>query len=521
MAYESHLNDALLFAMVSLALVALALLVRSPARHAMLGMLTVTALGVVGLWTYARYGDAIRSATASLLIREAALAVVTFGVIQIFVLFVFQTVLAQRRIPRILNEFVVALGLIAYAIYRLDAVGVNLASLITTSAVVTGALAFSAQETLGNLWGGIAIQLEKTCRIGDWVRIDSVTGQVVSIRWRYMAIATITNETIVIPNSTVMKNRITVVARRGEERTAWRRHVPFEVEFDYPPARVIAQVEKELAHANIPFVAQQPPPAVACIAFKDSGIEYAVAYDLTDAAEYWLADSRIRAHIYAALMRQGFVISFPRRIVEVRHDERPGSARRELVHRNTALAAMDLFASLTDAERAALARELTTSPYVAGERIFEAGEAADSLYLLAEGHVEIIRERAKGTTIKLATLEAPAYFGEMGLLLGQPRIATVVAKGDALCYRLDKRGFDAIIRARPELVEALARILTERQAENDATLQALDETARAQQTVGRTRDLMRKIQHFFGLNRAPAESDRRERVTVPPQSPHA
>src|SRR3982751_4903069 len=154
MPYESHLNDALLFAAVSLALVVLALLARSPARHTMLGMLMVTAVGVIGLWLYARYGAAIRSSTASLLVREAGLAGVTFGAL-----------LAQRRIPRILNEFVVALGLIAYSIYRLDAVGVNLASLITTSAVVTGALAFSAQETLGNLWGGIAIQLEKTCRI--------------------------------------------------------------------------------------------------------------------------------------------------------------------------------------------------------------------------------------------------------------------------------------------------------------------------------------------------------------------
>ncbi len=521
MPYESNLNDALLFATVSLGLVVLALLARSPARHTMLGMLTVTAVGVIGLWLYARYGAAIRSSTASLLVREAGLAVIAFGVLQIFVLFVFQALLAHRRIPRILNEFVVALGLIAYSIYRLDAVGVNLASLITTSAVVTGALAFSAQETLGNLWGGIAIQLEKTCRIGDWVRIDSVTGQVVSIRWRYMAIATITNETIVIPNSTVMKNRITVVARRGEERTAWRRHVPFEVEFEYPPARVIAQVEKELAHADIPFVAQQPPPVVACVAFKDSGIEYAVSYDLTEAGEYWLTDSRIRAHVYAALMRQGFVISFPRRIVEVRRDERPGRVRRELANRHMTLAAMDLFASLTDAEREALARELTTSLYVSGERIFEAGEPADSLYLLTQGRVEIIRERAKVPPIKLATLEAPAYFGEMGLLLGQPRIATVVAKGDTLCYRLDKRGFDAIIRARPELVETLAKILTERQAENDATLQALDETARAEHKVGRTRELMRKIQHFFGIARSSTQIDHRGGITVPPQSPRA
>ena len=504
MPFDSHLNDALLFATACLALVLIALLVRSPARHPMLAMLTVVAIGTVGLWLYARYGGMIGSTTGSLLAREAALAVVTFGVIQIFVLFVFQTLLARRKIPRILNEFVVALALIGYAIYRLNAVGVNLASLITTSAVLTGALAFSAQETLGNLWGGIAIQLEKTCRIGDWVRIDSVTGQVVSIRWRYMAIATITNETIVIPNSTVMKNRITVVARRGEERTTWRRHVPFEVEFDYPPARVIAQVEKELAHANIPHVAAQPQPAVACVSFKDSGIEYEVAYDLTEAGEYWITDSRIRAHVYAALMRQGFVISFPRRIVEVRHDQRPDTVKREIGHRNAVLAAMDLFASLTDAERTALSHELTTSPYVAGERIFEAGEQADSLYLLAQGRVEIVRERGKGGAVKLATLDAPSYFGEMGLLLGQPRIATVVAVGDALCYRLDKRGFDAIIRGRPQLAETLARILAERQAENDATLQALDAHAREQHAVGRTRDLMRRIQHFFGLTRAPS-----------------
>jgi CRP-like cAMP-binding protein len=151
-----------------------------------------------------------------------------------------------------------------------------------------------------------------------------------------------------------------------------------------------------------------------------------------------------------------------------------------------------------------LSNELTTSPYVAGERIFEAGEPADSLYLLAQGRVEIVRERGKGGAVKLATLDAPAYFGEMGLLLGQPRIATVVAIGDALCYRLEKRGFDAIIRARPQLAETLARILAERQAENDATLQALDAHAREQHAVGRTRDLMRKIQHFFGLTRAPS-----------------
>lgn len=499
MPLDSYLNDALLFAAFALALVLIALLLRSRARSTLLGMLVVTAVGVLGLWVYEGHANLMHTATASLMAREGALALVAFGVIQIAVLFSFQTVLAQRRIPRILNEFVVALALIGYAIYRLDAVGVNLAGLITTSAIVSGALAFSAKETLGNLWGGIAIQLEKTCRIGDWVRIDTVTGQVVSIRWRYMAIATINNETIVIPNGTVMQHRVTVIGRFGEERAAWRRYVNFEVEYEHPPARVIEHVERALAHAQIPHVSQDPHPRVACVGFQDSGVEYAVAYDLIDAAHYWSIDSQIRVHVYAALMRQGLGIPFPRRVVEVRRDERPQAAQREIEHRIAALGAMDLFSSLTDLERSALARRLTTCAYVPDEIVFRAGEPADSLYLLAQGDVEIVRENDRGTRHKLATLRAPAYFGEMGLLLGQSRAATVVAAGDALCYRLDKEAFDAIIRARPVLAERLAQVLSERQAANDATLQALDAEMRARQKSGRTADLMRRIQQFFGL----------------------
>ena len=241
MPLDSYLNDALLFAALSLALVLLALIVRSPPRTSMLAMLIVVAVGVVGLWLYEYHGGVLNTPTAATIVREAALALVAFGVIQILVLFLFQTLLARRRIPRILNEFVIVLAMIGYAIYRLYVIGVNFAGLLTTSAVVSGALALSARETLGNLWGGIALQLEKTCRIGDWVRFDNVTGQVVSIRWRHMAIATITNETIVVPNGLLMQNRVTVVGRRGEERTTWRRFVTFSVEYQFPPARAASQ----------------------------------------------------------------------------------------------------------------------------------------------------------------------------------------------------------------------------------------------------------------------------------------
>ncbi|MGE5088597.1 MAG: cyclic nucleotide-binding domain-containing protein [Candidatus Levyibacteriota bacterium] len=499
MQLDQLVNDALMFAAGALVLVLIAQFFGTPRRRGLLPMLVVVAAGVAGLWMLDRYSASIRSALVATILREAALALVAFGNFQIVVRFVFQTLLARRGIPRILDEFVIALSLIGYAIFRLNAIGVNLAGLITTSAVLTGALAFSAQATLGNLWGGIALQLEKTCRVGDWIRVDDMTGQVVSIRWRHMAIATPLHETIVIPNAMLMNNKVTVVARHGEERTGWVRVVPFQVGFSHSPASVVEAVTSALAQADMESVANDPPPRVVCSDFKDSGIEYQVRYDLTDPGLYFKGDSQIRVHVYAALHRAGFDIPFPHRVVEMRSDTRGEAAALEIERREATLAAMDLFASLTDKERAALAGELTTSLYAGGDTICRVGEPADSLYLLTRGRVDIVGTDAAGQPHRFATLDAPAYFGEMGLLLGQPRAATVVAIGETLCYILDKRGFDGIIRARPELAEMLAKVLAERQAANDATLQALDAEARARAGVGRAKELVNRIQQFFGL----------------------
>jgi CRP-like cAMP-binding protein len=87
----------------------------------------------------------------------------------------------------------------------------------------------------------------------------------------------------------------------------------------------------------------------------------------------------------------------------------------------------------------------------------------------------------------------------MGLLTGQPRGATVVAQGSVLCYRLEKPGFEAILRARPELVVAFSEVVAKRQAANDATLQAADADARARAAVGRAADLVARVRKFFDI----------------------
>jgi len=133
--------------------------------------------------------------------------------------------------------------------------------------------------------------------------------------------------------------------------------------------------------------------------------------------------------------------------------------------------------------------------------ISQEGEVSDSLFILAEGNATVYRQgtESKPGRTRLAALTAPDVFGEMGLLTGQARGATIVADGDVHCYRLEKRGFDAILKARPELAEALSHVLATRLAANDATLQALDEEARRKRASGSASELLRKIRVFFEL----------------------
>jgi CRP-like cAMP-binding protein len=123
------------------------------------------------------------------------------------------------------------------------------------------------------------------------------------------------------------------------------------------------------------------------------------------------------------------------------------------------------------------------------------------MYILAAGSIEILREPQDvgGERQHLADQTAPNHFGEMGLLTGQARMGTVVARGNVLCYRLEKRGFDAILQARPELAEALSQVVAARLAANDATLQALDDVARRKRASGTAGDLLRRIRVFFDL----------------------
>ncbi|HVF64713.1 MAG TPA: mechanosensitive ion channel family protein [Casimicrobiaceae bacterium] len=495
---EELLNDASVFTAIAVALALLAFLAPPERRRGLVVLAAGAVIMLTGLFALQSFGATLGSGAAYDIAREALFALLAVAVIRAIVLFVARVLLGGLRVPHILVDAVFVLGIIAYGIYRLNAVGVNLAGVVTTSAILTGALAFSANETLGNLWAGVSLQLENTLRIGDWVRIDDKVGQVVSIRWRSMAIATSDNETFVVPNSQLMKDRVVVLGRAGETHALLRRGVLFQVDYDHAPSAVIAVIDEALDRCEIPLVARSPAPFCVCVEFQDSGILYRAVYFLTNIAEMLRTDSMVLTAIYAALARRGMPIPFPQQVVEVKRRSRE-QAQAETSTRTAALAPIELFDVLTDEERTSVAAGLKRLPYAVNDVIFRKGEAADSLYILARGRVRIMDDDAKGHRTPLAELSAPAYFGEMGLMTGQPRRATIISDGDVLCYGLGKSTFDAIVKGRPAIVDALGQVLARRQAENDATLKAADDKARGRHAASGAGEIIRRIKQFFAL----------------------
>ena len=496
------LYDAICYTLAGVLLALVTMRVRRDLRAGSAQMIVLLLLGVGLLAALYRFGSGISDGTLAVVIREVLLMLLAIGFVRILISFIFQTLLRKADVPRILADVLFVLVLVIYALYRMHVAGVNLTSIVASGAVLTTAIAFSLRETLGNLWGGIAVQLDNTCRIGDWVRIENVTGQIVDIRWRYLSVATNSGETVIVPNSTIVQNRVTVLARRGDQRISWRREIEFNVSYDVPPSRVIASVGTALTRAEMANVSKTPELQVTCKGFNENAIAYAVLYWLTDLRQDLQTNSQVRIHVHAALTREQMEIPLPHRVLIDGGTTAQLSAPDKISAKRAAtLGQLELFAPMTDGERRALASELTDCMFVKNDTISRRGEVADSLFVLADGRVAIYGEADPGTgqaRPRLATLEAPAYFGEMGLLTGQARTATVVAESEVLCYRLDRPGFDAILRARPELVDSLSRVVAKRQAENEAALQA-DADARARMAVSRASELVRRIRQFFDI----------------------
>jgi hypothetical protein len=232
----------------------------------------------------------------------------------------------------------------------------------------------------------------------------------------------------------------------------------------------------------------------------ENGIgRYALRYFLSDPRHDDATDSVVRAHALAALTRHNLPIAAPREdrlLIKDNEAHRAAQHAKELERRQKALARVDLFAALSDDERAGLAEHLVYAPFVKGDTVTRQGAVAHWLYLIVSGEADVWVDTPQGRT-HVSTIMAGGVFGEMGMLTGEPRRATITARTDIECYRLDKAGFETVLRTRPDIASELSRVLVSRESE---LAWRKDIAAAAGRPPAHHDDILARIRDFFGLN---------------------
>jgi small-conductance mechanosensitive channel/CRP-like cAMP-binding protein len=392
-----------------------------------------------------------------------------------------------QEAPRLIRDI---FAIIAYVIiivsllkYYFD---LSLGPLLSGSALLGVILGLALQDTLGNLFAGISLHADKPFEVGDVITVGKWTGVVESVTWRATKIRTFQNHIVLVSNSQTAKEFVEVCPRDNNNA----RIVFFSALYTDSPVKVIHVVREAVREAE--NVVRDITPVVRIRDLGASGVDYECKYWLEDYARHNDTDALVRQRIWYAFHRAGLGFPFPTQTLYL---ERPKPPRTTGVDTLTdRLAAVDIFSPLSAEELARLAIDSQSHIYAPGETIIRAGDAADSMFVIHHGRVEVrIAETNNGYQQRtIASLCEGNFFGEMALFTGEPRTASVVAVEETEVLEIGHQAMKQLFETNPELVESLSHIIAERRA-------ALAATAATRTVEEESEGLISSIRRFFHL----------------------
>jgi len=426
-------------------------------------------------------------------IRESEIAFEELIVLHLVVIVVFHVALSRFRAPRILSDLAIGAGYVAVFLTTLTRVGVNLTGIIATSAVATAVIGFGLQDILGNLASGLVLEMEQGIASGQWIRTDQYLGQVRTVRMRYTALETPDGDTVLAPNSALVRSPVLVYG------APHRKLVTFQLPYGHNPPEVIRAVDEALSSSPLDGIAAEPKPRCVVVEFHPQHVQYgALVWIMRPGLEY-LDLSGVRTRISFALGRIGApLVSIPY-LLDHRHETAPQEDA-ETAAAMAALRGIEFFRNFEETELRPLAANMKSQSFAPGEAILKQGEPGDSAYIVKRGSVQILLSNGSGLSGEVARAGPGDFFGEMSLLTGENRTATVKALDQVDCYRLSKPDLDPVFAARPELAEHISAMLAERHAGLESVREKLDGEAERQREAQSRKDLLSRIRRYFALS---------------------
>lgn len=406
---------------------------------------------------------------------------------------VFDWLLARRLqtdAPRIVRDIVDGLFTAVSLLVTLGALGVAPGSLLTTSAVLTAVLGLSLQDTLGNMFAGLALQMQRPFDAGDWIQIDRdglQIGRVIETNWRATRLLTNDGQELTVPNSLLARSVILNHSMQTSTHCAVKVLLPYEL----PTQRAHEALLR--AADGVDGVLSEPQPRVVTLGFADHGVQYELRFNIADFSRRGASEAVVRDRIWYVLQRTRLSFATPPRAtsVVVEHDE---SA--DHLARVRAIAQIDFLQGLPESAIETLAADSHIELYAPGEYVVRQGETGEELYLCLHGTLQVLHQPDNGEMREVAQLAAGGLFGEIAQLTGQARNASVRAASPCELLVLRKPAFVEVLKETPALAELISERLAQRRAELDALERVTPDITQANLAQHKSH-FLKRIREFF------------------------
>jgi small-conductance mechanosensitive channel len=432
-------------------------------------------------------------------IGAAAILLSTALVVALINRYVWDFYFEQRKqtpVPHFLRE-VVALLIFLIALLIVLSVGYHaereLKGVLAGSGIAAIILGFAGQNLFGGMIAGMSIQINRPYKVGDWLQVGERFAEVMEINWRSTRLRTNDNIYLDIPNNEIVRQTI-INLHYPTNLHAVRIRVG--VEYGAPPNRVKDALFRAASSAQ--GVVQDPPVRVFLVDFAESAVIYEIKFYMLNHARINEINDAVRTNVWYQLKRQRITIPFPIRTLQIHRRPAPAVGEEHAEAREI-LRGESLFSCLSDAQIDSLVKQSRLNHFGRGERVIEEGAEGDSMFVLLRGAAEVSVSK-NGSTIPVATLRSGDCFGEMSLLTGERRSATVRAEGDCYVMEISKSIMGEILRESPDCLNQLSEVLAQRKIATEGIIKEVwpsDEPDAKEKEYRAT--FLRRLKTFFEL----------------------